>query len=323
MHFEPAQSSVEHYVTLFDSNFLPIGLCLHHSLSQHASPFHLWVVCMDDLVHQQLNQLALPYLTAIGLADVENSALRSVKPTRSKGEYCWTITPFTPELVFSLAPDATRVTYLDADLFFFNSPASFFKEFEQSGKHVLITEHAYAPEYAFRAETSGRFCVQFMTFLRTDKSFEVMHWWQERCIEWCFAHFESGKFGDQKYLDVWPELFADKVHVLTQTADTLAPWNIQHMLEHKNASLKPVIYHFHALRIVSSNKIKLFESYTVGKKALVLYKEYLNVLRAKVAFMSMQGMPMPILPEHKDSLMWLRHLRSWMIGTRSLEKLFP
>ena len=44
-------------------------------------------------------------------------------------------------------------------------------------------------------------------------------------MEWCFNRFEEGKFGDQKYLDKWPELFDDKVHILSNKELLLAPWN--------------------------------------------------------------------------------------------------
>lgn len=33
--------SIEHFVTLFDSNCLPMGMALHSSLTVHAQPFHL------------------------------------------------------------------------------------------------------------------------------------------------------------------------------------------------------------------------------------------------------------------------------------------
>lgn len=76
----------------------------------------------------------------------------------------------------------------------------------------MITGHAYAPEFDHSA-TNGQFCVQFMTFTR-DGGEGVRMWWQERCIEWCHARFEEGKYGDQKYLDDWPTRFGATVHVL-------------------------------------------------------------------------------------------------------------
>ena len=68
------------------------------------------------------------------------------------------------------------------------------KEFEESGKHVLTTDHAYDPVYDY-TEQSGRCCVQFMTFRNTPQARTVMQWWQERCIEWCYDRNEPGRFG--------------------------------------------------------------------------------------------------------------------------------
>ena len=187
------QTPTEHFVTLFDSKFLPMGMALHNSLISQGQPFHLWIICMDDKVEQQLGLVALPNVTLLPLASMETSELLEVKPGRSRGEYCWTLTPFTFQAVFDRDDSITRVTYLDSDIFFFDTPLTLLREFDASGKHVLITEHAFAPEYDFYVNLSGRFCVQFMTFRRSAEGKKVMRWWQERCLEWCFERHEDGK----------------------------------------------------------------------------------------------------------------------------------
>ena len=160
-------SSVEHFVTLFDRNFLPMGLCLHGSMISHAQPFHLWILCMDEFVESQLRELNLPNVSLLPLSEVETKALKGVKNGRTKGEYCWTLTPFAPQFVFARDEKISRVTYLDTDLYFFGSPKLLLDEFSGSNKDVLITEHAFAPEYDKSAK-SGKYCVQFMTFRRTE-----------------------------------------------------------------------------------------------------------------------------------------------------------
>lgn len=241
---------MEHYVTLFDSLFLPQGLSLHSSLERHAGSYTLWVLCMDDEAKVVLEKLNKPNVKTIALSEVETPELLAVKPDRTMGEYCWTLTPLTPKIVFERDQSVQRVTYLDADLYFLKDITPIFQEFETSCKATLITEHGYAAEHD-KSATHGHFCVQFMSFIR-DKSEPVRAWWEEKCIEWCFDRLENGKFGDQKYLDDWPDLFSDLVHVLQHQEWTLAPWNATRF---PYSSGK--FYHFHSLRILDENYLTI------------------------------------------------------------------
>ncbi|WP_119681322.1 glycosyl transferase [Indioceanicola profundi] len=245
---------MEHYITIFDSNFLPQGLALHSSLKRHAGPFTLWVVCMDQRAADVLTGLAHPEIRPIPLAEVETPELLAVKAGRSRAEYCWTLTPHAPKWVFERDPTAQRATYVDADLFLMKSPSPVFAELEASGKSVLITEHAYDAEFD-KSEESGRFCVQFMVFDRVGGE-PVRRWWEERCMEWCFARSEDGKFGDQKYLDDWPVRFADQVHVLGKLDAFMAPWNARRF-PYSGA----IAWHFHDLRLLGPDKVRLQRGY--------------------------------------------------------------
>ncbi|MCK9201480.1 MAG: glycosyl transferase [Gallionella sp.] len=316
-----ADGKVEHFVTLFDNNFLPIGLCLHASLIEHGQPFHLWILCMDELAERNLHQLSLPHVTLIPLREAEDARLLAVKPTRSRGEYCWTLTPFTPQFVFERDAAVERVTYLDADLYFFASPRILLDEFSRSEKHVQITEHAYDPRYERfgRAKRGGRFCVQFMTFRRTPQAEKVMHWWQERCLEWCYARVEDGKFGDQKYLDVWPELFAAEVHILAQKDKTLAPWNVAYYSRLGQGVVAPVFYHFHGFRILSRQELLLYSGYRVGAAADRLYDSFIVTLGKMISILRQAGIEIPCLPRRSGWIGRLATLKhQWIDGEKSI-----
>lgn len=303
----------EHFVTLFDSRFLPFGLTLHASLQGSMPNSYLWVICMDELVEQQIQDLGLKHVSTIALASMETDELRAVKSARTAGEYCWTVTPFAAQAVFDRAGDAERVTYLDSDLFFFASPVTFFQEFEASGKHILITEHAYAPELD-RSEKSGRFCVQFMTFRRTQECFDVMKWWQDRCIEWCFDRLEDGKFGDQKYLDQWPTLFPTQVHILCQVDKTLAPWNADHFLRLGSVGHTPVFFHFQSFRIISETLARLYVGFSMGEQSMRFYESYLVALKEQIALLKRHGMSLSKMPEPRRQLGFLRKIYMRLLG---------
>ena len=150
-------------------------------------------------------------MSTVTLAQLEahDPAFAATKAGRTPTEYCWTATPALPLYLFDTRPELEEVTYLDADLLFFSSPEPLFAEMGDAS--VLITPHRFAPEYAHH-EASGTYNVQFLTFRRAG-GLEILRWWHDRCVEWCFNRLEDGKLGDQKYLDDWPERFAG-VHVL-------------------------------------------------------------------------------------------------------------
>ncbi|MEP5566528.1 MAG: hypothetical protein ABJN62_01715 [Halioglobus sp.] len=234
--------------------------------------YTLWVLCVDDEAFEVLQALSLPKMRLMRLSDHETDDLRSVKVDRTRGEYCWTLTPFVPGFVFKSDVTVARVTYLDADLFFLKDPVALFSEFEKSKKDVFITDHGYAPEFD-RSATSGQFCVQFMIFNRQGSE-PVLTWWGDRCIEWCYSRLEEGKFGDQKYLDDWPVRFDGAVHVCEQQSLMLAPWNAMRF-PYGGA----VFFHFHELRI-SSEKLLSTGNYPLPKPLVKnVYMPYAKELR--------------------------------------------
>ena len=241
-------------------------------MKRHLQDYVLWVLCVDDYTYEVLVRLQLTNVRLLKLSDLETLELLSVKPGRSIREYCWTLTPFAPRFVFEADPSVCRVTYLDADLWFRKTPQPIFDELISSGKHVLITDHAYAPEYD-QSSTSGQYCVQFMTFTRHGGE-SVLKSWEQSCIEWCFARYEDGKFGDQKYLDEWPQRYGHSVHVLSDKELALAPWN---------ASRFPfgnsIFYHFQGLRIISQNQIDVGNYYLPKPLIRHVYQPYYQDLR--------------------------------------------
>jgi hypothetical protein len=263
----------EHYVTLFDSLYLPQGLALHSSLERHAGNYQLWVLCVDDIAFEILQKLKLSNVSLISLKEVETKELCNVKQSRTIAEYCWTLTPFTFSFVFERDAKAERVTYLDADTWLLHSPRPLFAELEVGTKSVLITEHGYAPQHD-QAAISGRYCVQFVTFVRGGGD-EVLHWWQERCLEWCYSRVEDGKFGDQKYLDEWPTRFSKTVHVLREKALCQAPWNVTRF-----PPSEAIFFHFHGLRLLTGQNVLLADgSYEIPYPTFQhIYSPYLSEL---------------------------------------------
>jgi hypothetical protein len=249
---------------------------LYESLTTNGKAT-VWVICMDDTTYVILNKLNYHNLHAIHYSTCETPELLAIKASRTTGEYCWTFTPFTFTAIFLLAPDLKKLTYVDADLFFMRNFDEIFHELEASNKSVLITKHNYSGILGGQIKENkfGKFCVQFITVKNTIASKKVINWWQNKCIDWCFARVEKGKFGDQKYLDEWPEIFGDDVHILKNPDFALAPWNIN-SLSKSLKSKRAIFYHFHGFRIINKYNFILFNGYRIGLTTNELYQLYLS-----------------------------------------------
>ncbi|MBT4815917.1 MAG: hypothetical protein HON70_09470 [Lentisphaerae bacterium] len=185
------------FCTYFDHRFASRGLALLDSLRCHCRrPFRLWVLCLSPECYTLLTDRNDPDVVPIALADFEegDEELLRVKPTRGIVEYYFTITPSWPLFVLERDSDVQMVTYLDADLFFFEDPACLFDELGSDS--VSIIPHRYARN-AEAFLKNGIYNVGWLTFRRDERGLACLRWWRERCIEWCFDRHEDGKYADQ------------------------------------------------------------------------------------------------------------------------------
>lgn len=275
-----------YFCTIFDKNYLSRGIAMYESLLKVTTQFHLYVFAFDTVTAEVLSKLAWSNCTVIRLTEFENEQLLSVKPTRSVAEYCWTATPSAILYVLEHF-GVDHCTYIDADLYFYSDPTVLLEELGRSS--VMLTEHRYTKNYDF-SSISGIYCVQYNTFRNNTEGLTALHWWNERCIEWCYDRIEDGKFGDQKYLDDWTERFSG-VHVLQHMGAAIAPWNVQQYEfkisgsqlyckhESSNNWLPVVFYHFHYLRFYEHTTIELGDYVLNDEVVRILYYPYIRHLQ--------------------------------------------
>ncbi len=280
------------FCTLFDSNYLSRGLVLYDSLRECCPDFHLYVFAFNDRAYEVLSEMNPEHMTVIPLSDFEDEALLAVKGERSRAEYCWTSTSSTILYVLEQYK-VENCTYLDADMRFYSNPRVLIDEMEASGKSVLITSHRYTRRYD-QSLLRGKYCVQFMYFKNNSEGREVLHWWRNRCLEWCYNRVEDGKFGDQKYLDDWTTRFP-AVHELQHEGGGLAPWNCQQYYFSKEGEeervwatnrrtgekFQVVFFHFHGLSLYPGFKaLYAPRSYTLSSRVKDwFYRPYVAELK--------------------------------------------
>ena len=209
------------FCTLFDSYYLTRGMALYESLINNCNTFHLYIFAFDTKTFDILKSKNLNSATIISLSDFEDDALLEAKRGRTVAEYCWTCTAST--ITYAIQKyNLDHCTYVDADIYFFSSPAPIFEEIGDSS--VAITPHNFSKELR-SSEIYGKYCVQFTYFKNDKDGLAALNWWRESCLNWCFAKLQDGKYGDQKYLDYFEKMFKG-VHIVTNIGSGLAPWNI-------------------------------------------------------------------------------------------------
>ena len=301
------------FCTLFDSFYLSRGLLMIESLIAHCSKKpKIYVFCFDDLTHSVLTQLKLEGVIPVSLLEFETPSLLAIKSGRSKGEYCWTCTPHVLKHVIEQMGEQ-ECTYVDADLYFYDNPEVAIPRLDQGS--VLITEHRYTPEYD-QSSTSGRFCVQFVTFINEPRAKQLLDQWGDQCLEWCFARHEPGRFGDQFYLDAWPAA-GQWVLISDDRRVGVAPWNIQ---QYTSDDPIPYFYHFHDLKWNEDGRFDLggyrLEPWVRNR----LYFPYVRawIEKSEQLFASF-GVPLPRVRTPKSG--WAQGLKYWLKSWIKRDKL--
>ena len=238
------------------------------SLLQHCPQMKMYILCMDDQTKVILEQFQMPYVQCISLPEVESEELLHAKASRGIAEYCWTLSSSFTWYVMQNFPEIDFLTYVDADLLFYSDVQPIFDEIGDAS--IAIIEHRFTKRLKQR-EVNGRFCVEWNSFRRDDQGLACLKKWREQCIEWCYYRLEDGKFGDQKYLDTWPNDYS-KCHIVMHAGAGIAPWNFDqyHFDQDSKGNItiegEPLIfYHFHQFQILQNGTFDRLSNFYTAK----------------------------------------------------------
>lgn len=222
------------------------------SLRRVGDDGRVWVLCLSDEAYEALQRMDAPGVVPIRLSDFEraNPDVTTIREQRSTVEYFFTLTPWFVRHVMRLSPEADWVTYLDADLWFFDSPQPIYDEIESSS--VGIIPHRFPSAQSWRLKY-GTYNVGWVSFRLDDAGAACADWWAARCLEWCKDTPDAGRFADQGYLDGFSTAVGG-VRVIEHAGADLAPWNLP---SHDTAwGTRPAVivdgrplifFHFHGL----------------------------------------------------------------------------
>lgn len=253
---------------------------MYQSLHRHSPDAVLIAFCFDDRSENALKAMKLKNVFVVGLAEFENKKILNIKSSRSPGEYCWTCKASAIKYVMDRF-NAESCTYIDADLYFFSSPNVIEEELKKCS--VILTPHDFTEKYD-TSSLNGVYCAQFIGFMNNIEGVSILNWWEDSCIDWCFARHEDNKYGDQKYLETMSEISSVGI---TKQKGVLGPWNMQKYsytvsngklcassLDGKN-QYEVIFFHFHGFKFEKSLKRLNLGNYDIPKSAIKnIYLEY-------------------------------------------------
>ena len=298
-------------VTLFDSQFSSRALAMATSLDQVGLDYHLWVLCLDEVAAKIFLKFHPNRTSVLRPEDWESDQLGSIREQRTQQEYCWTLTPFAISAVFEREENVNVAFYVDADVFFFRNPSDLLHNFANSDSAAFVTRHAFSPQLEHLSKY-GEFNVQLVGFNRNTGG-DVLSEWRSQCAEWCFAYYEDEKFGDQKYLDVWPEKYGKRILIGQPGSAFQGPWNAARFTPDMAIS-----YHFSSLSFLSRKYVRVGDAgYPIPNDTVsTLYIPYIKLLtrwhrQVRRWFRSEVG---PLTVSDSARVRYLRRIRNLVAG---------
>ena len=212
------------YCSYLDVSYLPRFIALVESMAPLRPGDAIKVLALDNSVEEFFRAYPIPGLEVTKLTDFESAfpVLSAAKKDRTALEYVFTLTPFLIKYHLERSFEGTLVVYLDADLYFFDSPQKVVDELGTSA--IGFMPHRFNARIAKKLSKYGLYNVGWVGIRNSKTGRECVDWWTDRCLEWCLDTPIDGKYADQGYLDKMPMLFSE-VKVLENRGFNLAPWN--------------------------------------------------------------------------------------------------
>lgn len=222
---------MKNFCTVADINFASKVIALNNSLKKFSNNYTLHLLCLDTEI---FNKIKDKNIKLYKLEDLLNDKLlyncKNNQPSREalinsqnniekakKLQFIWSLSAyFTWYCLENI--NCEDILYVDADIYFFNNWESLYYYLHEVS--VGIVEHR-----CITSPLNGKYNVGIVYFKNDFDGYKCLTWWKN-CLLFTDHEFyiSHGTCGDQKYLELFPELF-NNVAVLDKFIGHLAPWN--------------------------------------------------------------------------------------------------
>ena len=248
--------------TIVSPNYLAYARTLAASYLAHHpghSFFVLIVANLSDRAPFRLGEYEPVMLPDLGLDDMFGEAMKydilelntNVKPT------------FMKRLIEQHGLD--QLVYLDPDIFVYAPLEPVFAALD-AGASAVLTPHITTPVFDGRTPSeqdhlyNGTYNLGFVAVSRSEESWNLLSWWERRCLDAGYSEGRTGLFVDQKWMNLAPGLFGG-VTILRDAGCNMAYWNLHErsltrdaqggfMVENRNTPAVPLrFFHFSGVEV--------------------------------------------------------------------------
>jgi hypothetical protein len=251
--FKLTQNNKFHFCTHFSSAYIPQGVALILSIKKCYPDSIIWIMPLDEMTKLTLTELRIEkvYILDSGVASELFSNFHKFCSTRNFAEAVFSIKPQFIEYVLHNSQEKEITFYLDADTFLF---APFELPVDSEEPSIFLSPHYFTPMSSHSAK-SGKYNAGLVGFRNDTSGREAARFWSALCEEWFFVVPDSGRYADQKYLEVLATQWSAEVAILSY-GNNFGTWsfaeNMQIVSKNGNIYIDEKLitsFHFHGLKI--------------------------------------------------------------------------
>lgn len=268
-------------VTLFDSNYAIRAMAFYESLKD-LGKYKFWFLCLDQQARIIMEKLNLPDTTTATLEELGDKELLNTSGNRSRSEFIFTAKPAWINYVLSNIPDGEGIIFDDCDLFYFSSPNDLISDMEKMGQSIGIVPHHFPKNRESLNDKVGKYNAGLLYLIADRNSRLCVSEWRKQCIDWCYLKYEKGRFGDQLYLNEWPQKY-NGVREINEKGVNLGSWSIySYKITKRNNEFyvdenRLICYHFHRTKFyLSKGRVEPLPIYVYHKELYSVYTQRLE-----------------------------------------------
>jgi lipopolysaccharide biosynthesis glycosyltransferase len=274
--------------TYFDINYLGRGMALYHSLINCSHDnFTLYVLGLDNETCDYFVKNPQKNLVCISLNSYIEYFNIDLNRFASRREFYFSLTPSWCLYLLNRFQEIDILTYLDADVFFFQSIEALYDDLGSHSIGMARQHFSWFKKLFFKH--SGNFNVGVNLFRNNQAGLKCLSEWKHSCDSWKADDPNNSLsfFSDQLYLDEWPLLYPESLRIFENKGINLAPIHMRSCQITKKEGIyfvddtPVVVYHFMQLTKTANdtwhtNSASNFFSMTGIIKEM--YENYIKIL---------------------------------------------